>query len=116
MRARLSERDQAIVDAYEPAFQHDPPDSQETTARLAKLAERTGDHLAELRERRAIVALDPPDPLDAHYELAKALANSGDVAGARRELLGVLEQAPAFEKAQTLLLALKNRSAPPVSP
>jgi tetratricopeptide (TPR) repeat protein len=84
--------------------------------RLAKLAERTGDHVAELRERRAIVALDPPDPLDAHYELARALANSGDVAGARRELLGVLEQAPAFEKAQTLLLELKSRTAAPVSP
>jgi tetratricopeptide (TPR) repeat protein len=84
--------------------------------RLAKLSERAGDHVAELRERRAIVALDPPDPLDAHYELARALANAGDVAGARRELLGVLEQAPAFEKAQTLLLELKNRSAPPATP
>ena len=81
--------------------------------RLAQLAARAGDHVAELRERRAVVALDPPDPLDAHFELARALANSGDVAGARRELLGVLEQAPAFEKAQTLLLELKNRSAPP---
>ena len=80
--------------------------------RLAKLAERAGDHAAALRERRAVVALDPPDALDAHYELARALASSGDVAGARRELLGVLEQAPAFEKAQTLLLELKNRPSP----
>ena len=80
--------------------------------RLSKLAARAGDHVAELRERRAVVALDPPDPLDARYELAKALAGAGDVTGARRELLGVLEQAPAFEKAQTLLLELKNRSSP----
>jgi tetratricopeptide (TPR) repeat protein len=84
--------------------------------RLAKLAARSGDHVAELRERRAVVALDPPDPLDAHYELAKALADSGDTAGARRELLGVLEQAPAFEKAQTLLLELKNRITSPANP
>ncbi len=79
--------------------------------RLAQLAARAGDHVAELRERRAVVALDPPDPLDARYELAKALANSGDIPGARTELLGVLEQAPAFEKAQTLLLELRTRSA-----
>ena len=84
--------------------------------RLAKIAERTGDRAAEVRERRAVVALDPPDPLEAHYELARALANAGDVTGARRELLGVLEQAPAFEKAQTLLLELKNRAATPMSP
>ena len=84
--------------------------------RLAKLAARAGDHVAELRERRAVVALDPPDPLDAHYELARALANSGDVTAARREVLGVLEQAPAFEKAQTLLLELKNRTSAPASP
>ncbi len=84
--------------------------------RLAQLAVRAGDHVAELRERRAVVALDPPDPLDAHYELAKALANAGDIPGARRELLGVLERAPAFEKAQTLLLELRARSAATTPP
>ena len=84
--------------------------------RLAELATRAGDHVLEVRERRAVVALDPPDPLDAHYQLARALASSGDVAGARRELLGVLEQAPAFEKAQTLLLQLRNRIAPEAKP
>ncbi len=84
--------------------------------RLAKIAVRSDDHVAELRERRAVVALDPPDPLDAHYELAKALANSGDIPGARKELLGVLEQAPAFEKAQVLLLELRVRSAASTPP
>jgi tetratricopeptide (TPR) repeat protein len=77
--------------------------------RLAELAARRGDHATAVRERRAILALDPPDPLDARYQLARALADSGDVAGARRELLGVLEQAPSFEKAQSLLLELRNR-------
>ena len=84
--------------------------------RLAELGARAGDHGLEIRERRAVVALDPPDPLDAHYQLARALAGSGDAAGAKRELLGVLEQAPAFEKAQALLLELRNRSAPGVKP
>ena len=84
--------------------------------RLAELGARAGDHVLAVRERRAVVALDPPDPLDAHYQLARALAGIGDAAGARRELLGVLEQAPAFEKAQTLLLELRNRGAPGVKP
>ena len=84
--------------------------------RLAELAVRTGDHVMEIRERRAVTLLDPPDPLDAHYLLARALVNGGDPAGARRELLGVLEQAPAFEKAQALLLELRRRAAPPTSP
>jgi tetratricopeptide (TPR) repeat protein len=78
--------------------------------RLAALAARAADYKVAIRERRAVVALDPMDALDAHYQLAKALSDSGDVAGARRELLGVLEQAPSFEKAQLLLLELKNRN------
>lgn len=78
--------------------------------RLAQIATRSKDFATAIRERRAVVALDPSDALDAHYQLAKALSDSGDIAGARRELLGVLEQAPSFEKAQSLLLELKNRN------
>ena len=77
--------------------------------RLAELASRAGDHVMAVRERRAVVALDPPDPLDAGYQLARALANGGDIAGARKEVLRVLEQAPTFEKAQTLLLELRRK-------
>jgi Tfp pilus assembly protein PilF len=78
--------------------------------RLAELATRGGNHALALRERRAVLALDAPDLLDAQYQLARALANAGDVAAARRELLGVLEQAPSFERAQSLLLELKDKS------
>ena len=63
-----------------------------------------------MRERRAAIAVNPPDLLDARYELARALVASGDVAGARRELLSVLESAPSFEKAQALLLELRGRT------
>ncbi|MEP6729523.1 MAG: tetratricopeptide repeat protein [bacterium] len=80
--------------------------------RLADVAARAGDHALALRERRAVVALDPPDLLDARYQLARALADSGDTTAARKELLGVLEQAPSFEKAQALLLELRNRTTP----
>ena len=70
--------------------------------RLAVASTRTKDFKRAILERRAIVALDPPDKLDAQYELARALIDGGETAEARRTLLGVLEQSPAFEKAQTL--------------
>ena len=81
-------------------------------ARVAELAARRGDFRMAIRERRAVLALDPSDVLDARYQLARALAGNGDVAGARRELLSVLEQAPSFERAQALLLELQGRSKP----
>ena len=77
-------------------------------ARLAELATHAGRHAIAIRERRAVLALDPSDPLDARYQLARALAASGDVAGARREVLAVLERAPSFEKGQALLLELRG--------
>jgi len=81
-------------------------------ARLANMAAARGDFSRAIRERRAIIALKPSDLLDARFGLARALASSGDVAGARRELLQVLEQAPSFEKAQGLLLELRSKSTP----
>ena len=77
--------------------------------RLAVASTRTKDFKRAILERRAIVALDPPDKLDAQYELARALIDGGELVEARRTLLSVLEQSPAFEKAQTLLLELRNR-------
>jgi len=77
-------------------------------ARLADLADRLNEPARALRERRAVVALSPSDPLEARYQLARALARAGDPAAARREILQVLEAAPGFEKAQTLLLGLRK--------
>ena len=79
-------------------------------ARMAMLATKRNDHARAVRERRAVLAVNPPDVLDARYELARALVAAGDVAGARRELLQTLEQAPSFEKAQALLLELRGRT------
>ncbi len=84
------------------------PYDQAVHARLAALALARRDFATAVRERRAVLALDPADPADARVELARALAASGDVAGARRELLDVLERAPSFEKAQLLLLELQR--------
>lgn len=77
--------------------------------RLATLATTQGNHALALRERRAVVANQPSDLLTSRYELARALASAGDFAAARREVLQVLEQAPAFEKAQALLLELRGK-------
>lgn len=85
------------------------PYSNAVHARLAMLLSTRGDHDRVIRERRAIIANQPSDLLTARYELARALAASGDTAGARRELLQVLEQAPSFEKAQELLLELRGK-------
>lgn len=85
---------------YEPA----------THTRLADAAVRAGDHQRAVLERRAVLALNPSDRLDARYQLAAALAAAGDTTAARREIIGVLEVAPGYEKAQTLLLALRGRS------
>ena len=79
-------------------------------ARLADLLDQTGDRAGALRERRAVLAAGAADPLEARYQLARAMARAGDVVGARREILTVLESAPAFEKAQALLLELRGRN------
>jgi tetratricopeptide (TPR) repeat protein len=76
--------------------------------RLATLSEQMGDLVRAVRERRAVLALDPPDRIEARYQLARTLFRAGDRAGARSEILQVLEQAPAFEKAQALLLELQG--------
>ena len=80
--------------------------------RLASLYSKTGDRKRAVRERRAVVALAPVDRAEALYQLALAYHEAGDSAGARREVLHALEEAPNFEKAQTLLLALRRAPAP----
>lgn len=77
--------------------------------RLANVAEKLGDQRLALRERRAELATGPSDLNEARYQLARAMLAAGDPNGARREILGVLENAPGFEKAQALLLELANR-------
>jgi tetratricopeptide (TPR) repeat protein len=79
-----------------------------THVRLARMYGSLRDHRRAVRERRAVVALNPVDRAEALYQLALAHRDAGDAAGARREVLRALEHAPAFEKAQDLLLALRQ--------
>jgi tetratricopeptide (TPR) repeat protein len=81
-------------------------------ARLADAATRAGKHNIAVRERRAILAIGAPDPLEARYQLAQSLFRAGDVPAARREVLSMLESAPGFEKAQSLLLQLRAGTPP----
>jgi tetratricopeptide (TPR) repeat protein len=74
--------------------------------RLADLAKAAGDKQRNVRERMAIVALAPVDRAEAYYQLALAQHEAGDDAHARKSILRSLEDAPNFEKAQTLLLTL----------
>jgi tetratricopeptide (TPR) repeat protein len=74
--------------------------------RLADLAARLGRPTLEVRERKAIVALEPVDRAGALYRLAVAHRNAGDAAAARRTVLSALEIAPAYADAQDLLLDL----------
>ena len=84
--------------------------------RLATLYAKTGDRRRAVRERRAVVALAPVDRAEALYQLALAYSEAGDATAARREVLNALEEAPNFEKAQTLLLALRRAPAAPAPP
>jgi cellulose synthase operon protein C len=74
--------------------------------RLATLASAAGDKQMSVRERKAIVALGPVDRADALYQLAQAQHDAGDDVHARTAVLRALEEAPNYEKAQTLLLTL----------
>ena len=77
-------------------------------SKLAELYAGLGDRTRAVRERTAVVALKPVDEAEARYQLALALSQAGDRTGARREVLRALEVAPSFERAQELLLQLRE--------
>jgi Tfp pilus assembly protein PilF len=84
-----------------------------THERLATLSQEAGDKLRVVRERLAIVALAPVDRADALYQLALAQHEVGDDARARTSVLRALEEAPNYERAQTLLLTLYDARVRP---
>jgi tetratricopeptide (TPR) repeat protein len=84
------------------------PALHERTAELATSAQRPA---SAIRARRAVLALNPTDRVEAMYQLAAAYAAAGDRVNARREVLRALDLAPNFEKAQQLLLSLRQPEA-----
>jgi tetratricopeptide (TPR) repeat protein len=74
---------------------------------LADYARSIGRGPTELRERRAVLALDPVDRPQALYHLARAYRDAGDRGAARRTVLEALEQAPNYQDALDLLVELR---------
>ncbi len=95
------------ADALDRAMYINPFD-MEMHRKLAALATASGDKARVVRERSAIVALGPVDKADAYYQLALAQHEAGDDARSRTSVLRSLEEAPNYEKAQTLLLTLHD--------
>jgi tetratricopeptide (TPR) repeat protein len=98
------------VDALDRAVFVNPFEPQ-LHQRLATLAQTAGDKQMVVRERSAVVALGPVDKADAYYQLALAQHDAGDDVHARTSVLRALEDAPNYEKAQTLLLTLYDARA-----
>ncbi|MBO0857074.1 MAG: tetratricopeptide repeat protein [Chloracidobacterium sp.] len=64
---------------------------------------------AAIREFQVALAADPPNVAEAQYNLARAFYAAGKNKEARRAVLRSLEVAPAYDKAQQLLLKLTGQ-------
>ncbi len=105
------EGDQArTAAAYERVAELDPFDVQAQSV-VGRHALQRKDAGRALRALRAALAAGPADKAVAHADLADAYLVAGQLGDAKLEALAALEIAPAFERAQDLLL--KIISAPP---
>lgn len=84
------------------------PFDPEVHDRLARLYHEVGEAEAEVRERRAVLALEPVDRAGALYRLGEAQLRAGQLEDARRSALEALELAPRFGEAQDLLLRIMD--------
>ena len=60
------------------------------------------------REFRTAIALKPIDPAVAHADLAESYLKAGKRDEAKRQALAALEIAPAYARAQDLLLQITD--------
>ena len=75
-------------------------------AMAGRLAMQRRDAPRAVHAFRAALASAPADRATAHVDLAEALLTTGDRDEARRQVLSALEIAPAYERAQELLLKI----------
>ena len=73
---------------------------------LARLFLEGGNAAGAVSHFRLAMAAGASDEAGARTDLAEALVATGDRATAKREVLGALEHAPRYERAQELLLAI----------
>jgi tetratricopeptide (TPR) repeat protein len=82
------------------------PFNRDAQAAFGRLALARGDAQVAARAFRSALAADPPDRARALVDLAEAYVATGESAAAKRETLAAIEIAPAYERAQDLLLSL----------
>ena len=90
---------------YSVVAELDPFDVQAQTA-VGRYALQQKNAARAIRAFRSALAAGPPDRAAAHVELAEAHFMAGQFGDAKRETLAALEIAPAFERAQDLLLKI----------
>ncbi|MBI3048729.1 MAG: tetratricopeptide repeat protein [Acidobacteria bacterium] len=91
--------------AYERVAELDPFDVQAQSI-AGRHALQRKDAVRAVRALRAALAAGPSDKAVAHTDLAEAYLLAGQFGDAKREALAALEIAPAFERAQDLLLKI----------
>jgi predicted Zn-dependent protease len=75
---------------------------------LARASEQLDHDAPAIRSYQRLLLLDPPDPSEVHYRLARLLHKTGDAAGAKRNVLQALEEAPRYPDALRLLLEIEG--------
>ncbi len=104
-------RDANVVDpartrpVYERIVALDPFD-RDARAALGRIALSGNEADFAAREFRTVIALKPIDPAAAHTDLAESYLKAGKRDEAKRQALAALEIAPAYARAQDLLLQL----------
>jgi tetratricopeptide (TPR) repeat protein len=80
----------------------------ETRSSLGRVAMQRNDYEFAAREFRTAIALKPIDPAVAHADLAESYLKAGKRDEAKRQALAALEIAPAYARAQDLLLQITD--------
>lgn len=88
------------------------PYDQDVLRKLSEAAMEAGNWPEAVSACRALTGLNPVDAAGAHYDLARALLGAGNLREAKRAILRALEIAPAFRKAQQLLLKISESQKP----
>jgi tetratricopeptide (TPR) repeat protein len=73
---------------------------------LVTAAEHLHDDQLTATSIKALLQMEPIDPADLHYRLGDALRRTGNLAGAKRQILMSLEEAPRFRAAHRQLLEI----------
>ena len=92
-----------LTSAYERIAQLDPFDAP-NHSKLGRLKMEAGDARTAVREFRAAIASGTLDLAGTYSDLAESYLTLGDKAQARRAVLSAIEVAPAYPRAQELLL------------